>query len=141
MAVIVPRNFALMDELDKCEKGNITGDGLISYGLADGNDMTLTHWTAMIVGPENTPLDGRIISLLISCGQEYPERPPTVRFTSKVNLTCVNQGNGMVDINKVPCLSGWHRQCTMEKLLLELRNEMRHPNNKRLQQPPDGSNF
>lgn len=47
--VIVPRNFKLLEELEKSEKG--LGDMAISFGLVDNGDTFLTDWNGGILGP------------------------------------------------------------------------------------------
>jgi hypothetical protein len=47
--VIVPRNFKLLEELERSEKG--LGDMSISFGLVDSGDTFLTHWNGGILGP------------------------------------------------------------------------------------------
>lgn len=47
--VIVPRNFKLLEELEKSEKG--VGDMAISFGLVDSGDTFLSEWNGGILGP------------------------------------------------------------------------------------------
>jgi len=47
--VIVPRNFKLLEELERSEKGH--GDMSISFGLVDSGDTFLSDWNGGILGP------------------------------------------------------------------------------------------
>lgn len=117
--------------------------------------------------------ENRIYSLKMHCGDQYPDKPPTIQFINQVNLPCVNARNGVVchlspshrppktissppqisppnqanilspqvDPTKLPCLSNWSRDNTMETVLIELRRYMAHPTNKKLPQPAEGSTY
>ena len=113
--VVVPRNFRLLDEYEKALRGGMS-DPMVTLGLEDDADMTLTHWRGTIfgewlciivyvvawltrrrAGPSNTPFEGRICELRIRCDEKYPYEAPSVRFISRVSacrvrFCCVRVG-------------------------------------------------
>ncbi|KAF8598304.1 UBC-like protein [Ceratobasidium sp. AG-I] len=134
----VPRNFRLLEELEKGEKG--IGDGSCSYGLEDSDDIMMSRWNGTIIGPGHTVHENRIYSLKIHCSDSYPDVPPTISFLSKVNLPFVGP-TGKVDTNKLPVLSSWTRSSTLETILVQIRREMAAPQNRKLPQPAEGSMY
>ncbi|CAE6516260.1 unnamed protein product [Rhizoctonia solani] len=138
MTAKVPRNFRLLDELEKGEKG--IGDGSCSYGLEDADDATMTHWNGTIIGPGHTTHENRIYSLKIECGPNYPDVPPKITFISKVNLPFVGP-TGKVEPSKLSVLTNWIRDTTLEVVLVQMRREMATPQNRKLPQPQEGSTY
>jgi ubiquitin-conjugating enzyme E2 variant len=71
------------------------------------------------------------------CGPEYPEKPPVISFSNKINIPSVNQANGRIE--NFPLLKAWKNTTTIENLLVTLKNEMLA--NKGLKQPPEDAYY
>jgi len=137
--IVVPRNFRLLEELEKGEHG--VGDGTVSYGLVDPQDITLTNWHGTILGPLNTVFQNRIYSLKIRCGERYPNVAPKVSFTTRINLGCVIKATGVVDPAKCGVLKNWNSKYGLENVLNDIKREMMSPANRKLPQPAEGSMY
>ncbi|CAK9150355.1 unnamed protein product [Ilex paraguariensis] len=129
----VPRNFRLLEELERGEKG--IGDGTVSYGMDVADDVYMQSWTGTIIGPPNTVHEGRIYQLKLFCDKDYPDKPPSVRFQTRINMSCVNHETGVVEPSLFSMLTDWQREYTMEAILTQLKKEMMSPQNRKLAQP------
>lgn len=54
-----------------------------------------------MAGHEQTVHEGRIYQLKLFCDKDYPDKPPTVRFHSRINMNCVSHDNGMVLVHSL----------------------------------------
>mmetsp|Transcript_180359 Transcript_180359/g.438903 ORF Transcript_180359/g.438903 Transcript_180359/m.438903 type:complete len:139 (+) Transcript_180359:165-581(+) len=131
-AVVVPRNFYLLAELEDAEKH--AAEGGFSYGLASPDDITLSDWSACIPSPR----DDSMAFVHLTAGPSYPDAPPELWFTGEVsgraaalagphetkNIGGVSTDVFRVRADQVPYLAAWRRGSKMAQLLAEIRRLM-----------------
>ncbi|PAA78250.1 hypothetical protein BOX15_Mlig020517g3, partial [Macrostomum lignano] len=48
------------------------------------NESNILHWNCLIFGPQDTPFEDGTFQLTMEFSDEYPNKPPLVRFVSKM---------------------------------------------------------
>ncbi|CAI9754605.1 unnamed protein product [Fraxinus pennsylvanica] len=73
-----PSRKRLMRDFKRLQQDPPAG---ISGAPQDNNIML---WNAVIFGPDDTPWDGGTFKLTLQFTEDYPNKPPTVRFVSRM---------------------------------------------------------
>lgn len=85
----------------------------------------LTEWTGQIIGPTGSPYEGGIFHLTIKYPQQYPFRPPEIKFNTQVYHPNINRhGSICLDILK----DQWSPALTIDKVLLSICSLLTDPN-------------
>lgn len=95
----------------------------VSAGPVD--DKNLTKWTATIQGPIGTPYQGGIFTLTIDFTDEYPFKPPRIKFETKIFHPNIDKyGSICLDILK----GQWSPALNIKKTLLSICSLLDDPN-------------
>lgn len=81
-------------------------------------------WDATILGPENTPWEGGLFSLIVRFSCQHPYRPPFARFTSKMfhpNIT----SDGIPALDSIQ--TRWNSNARVSTILDELQAMLASP--------------
>ncbi len=92
-----------------------------SAGIVDDD---IYHWSAQILGPEDSPYYGGVFNLQIHFPTEYPFKPPKINFKTNIYHPNIMNGNICLDILK----DQWSPALTISKVLLSLCSLLNDPN-------------
>jgi ubiquitin-conjugating enzyme E2 D/E len=112
-------NKRLKREYEQIQKNSISN---ISVGPINNN---LYEWSAVILGPIDTPYEGGIFRLSLSIPSNYPFKPPLVKFDTKIYHPNINySGHICLDILK----NQWNPTLTISTVLLSICSLLSDPN-------------
>ena len=88
-------------------------------------DDDIYHWQATIMGPSDSPYQGGVFYLDICFPQDYPYKPPKIKFNTKIYHPNINSSGGIcLDILK----DQWSPALTISKVLLSICSLLTDPN-------------
>jgi ubiquitin-conjugating enzyme E2 D len=109
----------LQKELEELQK-----DPPVNCSAGIIND-DINTWDATIIGPEKTPYESGIFKLSINFPDNYPFKPPSVKFNTRIFHPNINKhGSICLDILN----TNWSPALTVAKLLLSICSLLSDPN-------------
>ncbi len=91
----------------------------------DPDSEDIYHWSATILGPAASVYEGGIFNLSIEFPQNYPFKPPKIRFITKIYHPNINMSGGIcLDILK----DQWSPALTISKVLISICSLLDDPN-------------
>ncbi|KAF7516403.1 hypothetical protein PCG10_002164 [Penicillium crustosum] len=90
----------------------------------DGDDILL--WEAVLKGPDDTPYEGGLWHLNIAIPPEYPLKPPTIHFTTKIIHPNIDFENGKLCFSLLD--EEWSAVMTLQTTLKSIQWLLRYPN-------------
>merc|ERR1712000_303042 len=89
------------------------------------NEKDQFHWQATIMGPEDSPYAGGIFFLDIHFPNDYPFKPPKMKFTTKIYHPNISS-NGSICLDILS--TQWSPALTISKTLLSISSLLTDPN-------------
>lgn len=100
------------------------GDGAPDISAGPKGDDS-TQWVASIKGPRGTPYEGGAFFLSVDFPNDYPAKPPTIKFLTKIYHMNVGE-NGAIQLDVLG--DNWSPELTVAKVLLSIVSLLHDPN-------------
>ncbi|KAJ3447964.1 ubiquitin-conjugating enzyme e2 [Anaeramoeba flamelloides] len=108
-----------MKDFKKLQSDNLVGINAVP------DENNIMEWTALMFGPEDSAWEGGIFKLKLVFHEEYPNKPPNVKFISKIfHPNVYSDGRICLDILK----SSWSPIYDVSSILTSIQSLLTDPN-------------
>ena len=115
-----PRNARLRKELKNFD--DKTSDNVSASPIDDD----IAHWQAIIIGPADTPYANQIMNLDIKFPEDYPFKPPKIKFIQPIWHPNVSKSNGDICLDILK--SNWSPALGILQVLISISSLLEDPN-------------
>lgn len=97
----------------------------VNFSIGPKSETDLFEWEGTLFGPKDSPYEGGFFNIHIFFNEDYPLRPPTIRFKTRIFHPNISlDGSICLDILK----TDWSPALSMTKVMLSLSSLLTDPN-------------